>query len=113
MRSKWRLAARDASLAERVTYFPACVVKRLRQSAEGSPVAKRKKAQPWDALFDRVRVIYDADRKYPPTPGAEFDVVEAQLGFRFPLSYRAFATHFGLGGRLRHYPIELYLLHAP
>ena len=77
-------------------------------------MAKRKKAQPWDAVFDRVRVILYADRRYPPpTLDAEVDAVEAQLGFQFPLSYRAFATSFGLGGRLRYFPIELYLLISP
>jgi hypothetical protein len=64
-------------------------------------VAKRKKAPPWDAVFDRVRVKYYADRKYPPKPtAAELNAVETQLGFQFPLSYRAFAERFGLCGWL-------------
>jgi hypothetical protein len=77
-------------------------------------VAKRKKAQPWDAVFDRVRVIHFADRNRAlKTTTAELDATEAELGFLFPLSYRAFAERFGLGGGLRHNPIELHPLTAP
>jgi hypothetical protein len=78
-------------------------------------MAKRKKAQPWDAVFDRVRVGRHADRRATPKPTpAELDAVEAQLGIQFPLSYRAFTERFGLGGSLRgHGQAELFLLNPP
>lgn len=65
-------------------------------------MAKRKKAQPWDAVFGRVQVIWNTDQAYPPKPSpADLDAAEEKLGFNFPLSYRAFAERFGLGGSLQ------------
>jgi hypothetical protein len=76
-------------------------------------VAKRKKVQPWDAVFDRVRGVNFVERNYAPkTTAAELDAVEAALGVRFPLSYRAFAERFGLGGRVRRC-VEMLLLIPP
>jgi hypothetical protein len=58
--------------------------------------------QPWDAVFDRVRCVYFADRKYgPKTTAIELDAIEAQLDILFPLSYRAFAERFGVNGSVR------------
>lgn len=63
-------------------------------------MAKRK-AQPWDAAFQRVRAIYWPQFNYPPKPTAvDLDAVEKELNFQFPLSYRAFAEEYGLGGEL-------------
>lgn len=67
-------------------------------------MAKRKKAQPWDAVFDRVWVMYRIGWVYPQlTTDADLDRVEATLGVQLPASYRAFATRFGLGGELMDY----------
>jgi hypothetical protein len=68
-------------------------------------VAKRKKAQPWGAVFGRIRCVWQPDKLYPPkTTAAELDALESELNFRFPLSYRAFAEQFGLGGNLQVFP---------
>jgi len=68
-------------------------------------VAKRKKAQPWDAVFSRIRCVWQPDKVYPPkTTAAELDAVEVELDFKFPLSYRAFAEQFGLEGDLQVFP---------
>jgi hypothetical protein len=76
-------------------------------------VAKRKKAQPWDAVFNRVRGVNYAERNYSPkTTPAELDAIENTLGIRFPLSYRAFAERFGLGGHVRGC-VEMLLLTPP
>ena len=64
-------------------------------------MAKRKKREPWDTAFVRVRVRYRSDRLYPvKSMAAELDAAERQLGVKLPASYRAFATSFGLGGDL-------------
>ena len=77
-------------------------------------MAKRKKAQPWDAVFDRIRCVWYPGKAYQPkTTAAELDAVETELGFKFPLSYRAFAERFGLGGELEvapRYGIHVTLL---
>jgi hypothetical protein len=61
-------------------------------------VAKRKKAQPWDAVFARVRVFRDPEDVPCTVTDAELDTAEAALGVPLPASYRALATRFGLGG---------------
>ncbi len=72
-------------------------------------MAKRKKAQPWDGVFDRLRVLWYPDKVYAPrTTAAELDAVEAELGFRFPLSYRAFAERFGRAGPCRSPPFSAF-----
>src|SRR5262245_29917289 len=64
-------------------------------------VAKRKKDQLWEVVFDRVRSLYWPHMNYPSKPtAADLDAAEQQLGFKFPLSYRAFAERFGLNGYL-------------
>ena len=66
----------------------------------------RKKTQPWDAVLNRIRVVWHPDKVYAPkaTP-SELDAIEVELGFQFPLSYRAFAERFGLGGALSVSPV--------
>jgi hypothetical protein len=61
-------------------------------------VAKRKKAQPWDAVFDQVRVRRDPEY-FDRGPATEDDLntAESQLGVSLPASYRAFMTRFGSG----------------
>jgi hypothetical protein len=82
-------------------------------NAEVSPVAKRKKAQPWDEVFDRVRGVYFADLIYTPKATlAELGAAEAELGVSFPLSYCEFAQRFGVGGCVRG-SVELLLLAPP
>jgi hypothetical protein len=57
--------------------------------------------QPWDDVFDRVRVEKSPDHVYPFRPtDADLDAAEAELGCRLPASYRAFALRFGLWGEL-------------
>ncbi len=64
-------------------------------------MAKRKKAQPWDAVFGRILSINFPEVIYPPKPTATgLDAAEEELSFKFPASYRAFAEVFGLGGVL-------------
>jgi hypothetical protein len=62
-------------------------------------VAKRKKAQPWDAVFSQVRVLPREPflRLYPLVTDAELNRAEAQLGHRLPRSYREFMKRFGPG----------------
>jgi hypothetical protein len=61
-------------------------------------VAKRKKAQPWEAVFDRVRIVRPGNWVCaPPATDAELDAVESQLGSRLPQSYREFMKRFGTG----------------
>jgi hypothetical protein len=53
--------------------------------------------QPWDDVFDRVRVEKSPKWVYPFRPtSADLDAVEAAMGCRLPASYRAFAERFGL-----------------
>jgi hypothetical protein len=60
-------------------------------------VAKRKKAQPWDAVFSQVKVGIGT-RWLPLRPSdADLDAAEKQLGCKFPHSYRAFVQKFGHG----------------
>jgi hypothetical protein len=57
--------------------------------------------QPWDEVFDRVRVWKSADYIYPFRPtAAELDAVEVELGYRLPASYRIFVQRFGVPGEL-------------
>ena len=59
------------------------------------------KKKPWETVFRRIRVIYRANWRYPPrTTAVDLDDAEKELGFQFPVSYRAFAEQFGLGGTL-------------
>jgi hypothetical protein len=61
-------------------------------------VAKRNKAQPWDAVFDGLRVVRSGSSVCaPPATDAELDAVESQLGSRLPQSYRQFMKRFGSG----------------
>ncbi len=61
-------------------------------------MAKRKKAQPWDAVFDRVRAERLPNEVYSPHPSdAELDEVESKIGSRLPHCYREFMKHFGAG----------------
>jgi SMI1 / KNR4 family (SUKH-1) len=61
-------------------------------------VAKRKKAQPWDAVFDRVRVFRAPEDVCSTVSEADLAAAETALGVPLPASYRAFAIRFGLGG---------------
>ena len=64
----------------------------------------REKRRP-DGVFDRIRGVWHPDKVYSPkTTAAELDALEAELDFRFPHSYRAFAERFGLGGDLEVFP---------
>lgn len=75
---------------------------------EGSLVATSEK--PWEEMFNRIRVVRRIDWIYPSKPTvAELDSVEAELGFRFPLSYRVFAEQFGLNGEIHILPEMLRL----
>jgi hypothetical protein len=70
-------------------------------------VAKRKKPQPWDVVFDQVRVCRNPGFVYQsPSTEAELNEVELQLGSPLPADYRAFMTRFG-SGRLMDW-IDLY-----
>src|SRR5262245_54061685 len=61
-------------------------------------MAKRKKQQPWEAVFSQVRVIRNPAWVYaPPATDAELDAVEARLESRLPQSYREFMKRFGSG----------------
>ena len=65
-------------------------------------MAKRKKAQPWDAVFDRIRVRLRAPRDpeyvYPaPVTDVDLNELETHLGCRLPESYRTFMKRFGPG----------------
>jgi hypothetical protein len=61
-------------------------------------VAKRKKANPWDAVFNRVDVRRDLNSFYAPrATDTELDGVEKPLGSRLPTSYREFLKRFGSG----------------
>jgi hypothetical protein len=69
--------------------------------------------QPWDDVFDRVRVQKLPNRVYPFRPiAAELDLAEAALGCRLPASYRAFAERFGLWGELDEFGARLCPLSA-
>jgi hypothetical protein len=53
---------------------------------------------PWQALFDRVRVVRDGGWVYAPpvtVTDAELDGLEAEIGSRLPASYRAWMKRFG------------------
>jgi hypothetical protein len=74
----------------------------------------RAKANPWDAVFRRIRGVYRPDWVYPHrTTAADLDAAEKELDFRFPASYRAFAERFGLGGDLLSLPEVLPLTGCP
>jgi hypothetical protein len=63
-------------------------------------VAKRKKtnAQPWHAVFSKVRVYRNPAWVYvSPSTDAELDEVETQLNTKLPASYREFLKRFGSG----------------
>lgn len=65
-------------------------------------MAKRKKAQPWDVVFDRIQLQRQQPRRpdyvYPvPITDAVLNEVESQLACRLPESYRAFMKRFGPG----------------
>lgn len=65
-------------------------------------MAKRKKAQPWDAVFGKVRIVRPGDWVCaPPATDSELDAVESQLGSRLPQSYREFMKRFGPGDLMR------------
>ncbi len=60
---------------------------------------------PWASTFRRIRAMYRPEWKYPPRPtAAELDAAEEELGCPLPLSYRAFAEEFGLGGDFLNLP---------
>ncbi|MBY0232963.1 MAG: SMI1/KNR4 family protein [Gemmataceae bacterium] len=64
-------------------------------------MARKRGGKPWEAAFRRIRAVWWPDRVYPPKPTpTDLDAAEAELGFRLPASYRAFAEEFGLGGEL-------------
>ncbi len=69
-------------------------------------MAKGKK-QPWDAVFDRVRVFRAPEDVCPVVDEDELDAAEAALRVPLPASYRAFAMRFGLNGELW----SIYRLH--
>jgi hypothetical protein len=70
-------------------------------------VAKRKKAQPWDAVFDHIRVVRpDSWVCAPPATDAELDAAQSQLGSQLPHSYRQFMKRFGPGELLSWVRIE-------
>jgi hypothetical protein len=61
-------------------------------------VAKRKKRNPWDAVFDQLRVVRpDSWVCAPPATDVELDAVESHLGMPLPPSYREFMKRFGSG----------------
>src|SRR5262245_27566547 len=54
--------------------------------------------EPWETVFDRVRVIRDPGSVYrPPVLDGDLDRVEVALGSRLPHSYREFMKRFGAG----------------
>jgi hypothetical protein len=64
-------------------------------------------ANPWDSVFDRVKVVREPNEVPAPLPTDEqVAVVEKELGHRLPSSYRAFAQRFGLHGEC----VGVYLL---
>ncbi|VTR96717.1 Uncharacterized protein OS=uncultured bacterium PE=4 SV=1 [Gemmata massiliana] len=79
-------------------------------------MTESKSEQPWDAVFSRVRVVHNVEYKFEREPApttSELDAVETALGFLLPLSYRAFAERFGLGGTIAlHGETELFQLFA-
>ena len=64
-------------------------------------MAKRKQGQPWDAVFDRIKV--QRKKRHPgyvcpaPITDAALNELESQLDCRLPESYRAFMKRFGPG----------------
>lgn len=61
-------------------------------------MAKRKNAQPWDAVFDQVQISgYPDWVSAPHATDDELDTVESQLSLRLPSSYREFMKRFGPG----------------
>lgn len=59
----------------------------------------KKKAQPWEKVFDKVRVMRSPAAIYPPrVTDTQLDEMESQLGSRLPHSYREFMKRFGPGG---------------
>ena len=54
--------------------------------------------KPWTQLYTSIPVERDPKRQYvPPVTDADLDQAEAELGFLFPESYRAFMLRFGPG----------------
>jgi hypothetical protein len=67
-------------------------------------MANHQQSQPWDAVFDRVRVIRSPDEVCARlVTDSDLDSAEAELGVRLPASYRAFAIRFGLPGAVMEY----------
>jgi hypothetical protein len=70
----------------------------------GEAVAESKETQPWDAVFDRVRVKRSPDEFCTgKVSNADLDCAEVDLSVKLPESYRAFAIRFGLPGELMEY----------
>lgn len=54
--------------------------------------------KPWSQLYASIPVERDPKRQYvPPATDADLNRAEAELGFQFPESYRAFMVQFGPG----------------
>ncbi len=71
-----------------------------RKKADGPPDWTTTEA--WQAVFNLIKPHSRGVRNFPFTPPEELDSFEAQLGFKFPASYRAFTQVFGrdvLSGR--------------
>jgi hypothetical protein len=76
-------------------------------------MTRAKKEKPWEPMFRRIRAVYRSEGMYSPKPTeADLDSIEAQLGMKFPASYRAFTQEFGLGGELLSLP-RIYELVLP
>jgi hypothetical protein len=60
-------------------------------------VGKQKKAQPWESVYDSIRVIREVNYRYVAPTDSDLDEVERQVGSRLPESYRAFVKRFGAG----------------
>jgi hypothetical protein len=60
--------------------------------------------QPWDDVFDRVRVYRNPDEVCArPVTDSDLDRAESELKVRLPASYRAFAIRFRLPGEVMAY----------
>lgn len=74
-------------------------------------MSKRKKANPWDAVFDRIEVaIGQPEVRYTPRPTeADLDQLESQIGSQLPVDYRALMLRFGPGSLET---VELYYIRS-